>query len=612
MPVTALAGEPPDLPLDEPPDPEVSAETVPLTVFETVEPADETVLPAADPVDETALLTADPVDETVLPSGDPLDDTVFPSADVADEMVLPSADVVEETVLPSDLVVEETVLETELAVRDSALPVCPVVVLTVLRTLWPGEPAGCRVELAAWIAFVACLPGSAECVPRCADDAVALLGLEPGAEPACPPRLVDAGPEADALEPPARTGRDEVEETAPARRAAHDACPAAVGERPDPPRSVAVRCDAGATTPGVRRAWPGPASAATIAPPAPASAMTAAAIAAPPSDEAARVVSGIAVATWTDWIAAGCDPVFASARLVPAPDRNSHFPSPNGSRAAILSAIVAGRSSDSSTPARWAWTRHGWQCARWRARRRRSRIPSERAERARPVSITAWTSLAPPAAGELVIFLGELAPSPEQGAFDHLARHARPPPDLVIRAPFELAHDEQLVVALRQAAEGTAQVIESLPALDRRGRSRREREQRPAAIAQFLVRVERDLARPPAAAVLVDAGVLGDLIDPRLERDLLVGGSQTAQGRHEDVLGDVLGAAVVTDTTEDEHADPLRVARVQLLERPIVTRSCGVDELVLAGERGSRGRIEHQCHLTPQGSADRSRPTKVD
>jgi hypothetical protein len=190
--VTALAAGPPDLPLDEGPDPEVSAEAVPLTVFETAEPADETVLAAADPVDDTALPTADPVDETVLPSGDPVADTVFPSADVADEMVLPRADVVDETVWPSDLVVAETVLETELAVLESALPVCCVVVLTAFGTLWTVAAARCTVEPPAWIAFAACLPGSAEWVTPCGEDAVPPFGLEPGAGPECPPPLVDA------------------------------------------------------------------------------------------------------------------------------------------------------------------------------------------------------------------------------------------------------------------------------------------------------------------------------------------------------------------------------------------------------------------------------------
>ena len=323
--------------------------------------------------------------------------------------------------------------------------------------------------------------------------------------------------------------------------------------------------------------------------PRPASASAAAATAALPSGRRRRVVAARAEARQR---LDGCARVALRAARAAPPARPAQA-SGNGSSAAILAAMLARPNSDSSTPARLGLARQGWQWARWRASWRRSRSPRRRSRLRRGrSSISDLDLLAAPAAGQLVVLLAELAAGPEQGALDHLARHAEPVADLVVGEALELAHDEQLVVALGQAAEGAAQVVErcllSTAAGGRRARSRaaRARPRRSSSSA-----LERHLARRGDAAELVDAGVLGDLVDPRLERDRLVARAQPAQRRDEHLLGDVLGAAVVAHQAEDEGADPVAVAGVQLLERPVVAVARGGDQLVL----GARGATSTSC-----------------
>jgi predicted urease superfamily metal-dependent hydrolase len=75
---------------------------------------------------------------------------------------------------------------------------------------------------------------------------------------------------------------------------------------------------------------------------------------------------------------------------------------------------------------------------------------------------------------------GQCAAAGEEGqrhARDDRQRHAHALADLLVGEAFELAQDEDLVVALRQAPEGAAQVVELQPALDlqvgRRGQRQR-------------------------------------------------------------------------------------------------------------------------------------------
>ena len=91
--------------------------------------------------------------------------------------------------------------------------------------------------------------------------------------------------------------------------------------------------------------------------------------------------------------------------------------------------------------------------------------------------------------------------------------------------------------------------------------------------AEALVGVHRDLLRAARPAELVDARVLGDLVDPRLEGDGAVGVAHAAQRGHEDVLGDVLRPGVVVDHALDVGADPPVVAAVEPFEGPVVTRA---------------------------------------
>jgi hypothetical protein len=133
-------------------------------------------------------------------------------------------------------------------------------------------------------------------------------------------------------------------------------------------------------------------------------------------------------------------------------------------------------------------------------------------------------------------------------------------------------------------------------------------------LAEALAGVHRDFLGAPGAAELVDAGVLGDLVDPRLERDRAVGLAHAAQRGDEDILRDVLGAAVVLDHAEHVGGDPALVARVELLERAIVTAADGGDERGVArplghcrlGGRGHRCIHDHRSLPTVRSSAKES------
>jgi hypothetical protein len=65
-------------------------------------------------------------------------------------------------------------------------------------------------------------------------------------------------------------------------------------------------------------------------------------------------------------------------------------------------------------------------------------------------------------------------------------------------------------------------------------------------------------------------------------------------------LGDVLGAAVVVDPAQDEREDPLAVARVQLLERPIVAASRIRDQPQLGTKGDCGAKLKGLRHASPQ------------
>jgi hypothetical protein len=72
-----------------------------------------------------------------------------------------------------------------------------------------------------------------------------------------------------------------------------------------------------------------------------------------------------------------------------------------------------------------------------------------------------------------------------------------------------------------------------------------------------------------------------------------LGGAHAPQSRHEDVLRDVLGAAVVVDHAVDVGPDPPLIAVVELLEgmrhRPARTAATNVSSAVSDAARGAAG-----------------------
>ena len=126
------------------------------------------------------------------------------------------------------------------------------------------------------------------------------------------------------------------------------------------------------------------------------------------------------------------------------------------------------------------------------------------------------------------------------------------------------------------------------------GLGRRLRRDEPSAVvgAEALVGVVGDDLGPARAPPRVDARVLGDLVDPRLEGDRPLGGAQAPQRRDEDVLGDVLGAPVVAEHPAGVGRDRALVALVEHLEGAVVAGADGRDErVVVAAGRARRGRL---------------------
>ena len=231
-----------------------------------------------------------------------------------------------------------------------------------------------------------------------------------------------------------------------------------------------------------------------------------------------------------------------------------------------------------SRPSRAASRRQGWQCETWRASRRWSRRP----KRSPLAAMSAWMRTAALARRELVVLLAEALARAEQGALDRRAAHAHALADVLVAQPLELAQDEDLVVAVGEARRTRRRDGRRppwrRPPRPARGRSRRvarDRRREP------VVGVERDLLGAPAAAVGVDAGVLGDLVDPGLEGDRPLGLAHAAQRGDEHLLRDVLGAAVVLDHAADVGGDAALVALVELLEGAVVAAAHGAHQLMV-------------------------------
>jgi hypothetical protein len=132
-------------------------------------------------------------------------------------------------------------------------------------------------------------------------------------------------------------------------------------------------------------------------------------------------------------------------------------------------------------------------------------------------------------------------------------------------------------MSVGEPIEGAAQVVELQPRVEG-GVGRRLDA---ADALEAVVGVVGDLLGAPRAAEGVDARVLGDLVDPRLEGDLGVAYADTPQRGDEYVLGDVLGAAVVADHPLHIGGDPPLVAPVELLEGSVVARADRADERVV-------------------------------
>ena len=111
-----------------------------------------------------------------------------------------------------------------------------------------------------------------------------------------------------------------------------------------------------------------------------------------------------------------------------------------------------------------------------------------------------------------------------------------------------------------------------------------------------VVGLERHLFCSPRAPKVVDAGVLGDRIDPGLEGDRALGVSHPPQRGDEHLLGDVLGTGVIADHPEHVGLDPLAVALVQLLEGPVIVTANRRDKLLLVTRDGSRGYGRRRGH----------------
>jgi hypothetical protein len=94
------------------------------------------------------------------------------------------------------------------------------------------------------------------------------------------------------------------------------------------------------------------------------------------------------------------------------------------------------------------------------------------------------------------------------------------------------------------------------------------------------------------ASVGVDARVLGDLVDPWLERDGTFRLAHPAQRGDEHLLRDVLGSAVVLDHAADVGGDAAVVAGVELLEGAVVAAAHSAHQVVVGALRRASGCLD--------------------
>ncbi len=200
-------------------------------------------------------------------------------------------------------------------------------------------------------------------------------------------------------------------------------------------------------------------------------------------------------------------------------------------------------------------------------------------------------ALAAPSADELAVLLAQPAAGTEQVALDHRLGHVESLADLGVGEAGQLAHDDDLVMGLRQAVEGAPETLERLLGLDLAvgGRVAVDRRALAAVVVEVALGGQRDLTHAARSAELIDARVLGDLVDPWLEGDRLVGLAHPSQGGDEDLLDEVLGTSVIPHHAEDVGRDPGPVARVELLERLVTSLPDGSDKVVLGARRGGLG-----------------------
>ncbi len=183
--------------------------------------------------------------------------------------------------------------------------------------------------------------------------------------------------------------------------------------------------------------------------------------------------------------------------------------------------------------------------------------------------------LTPAAARDVVVFLAQSAPSAQQRALHHRHADAQLARDLLVRVASELAQCEHAVLLLGETLERAVQGGQPLTVLETGIRCRLAGHQ---AIGRGLG-LEGNLLGALPATGLVDTRVLGDLVQPRLDRDRALALAHAPQSGDEDLLSDVLRAAVVADHPQDVGEDPPSVTSVQLAECPLVAPSNGTDKL---------------------------------
>jgi hypothetical protein len=147
-----------------------------------------------------------------------------------------------------------------------------------------------------------------------------------------------------------------------------------------------------------------------------------------------------------------------------------------------------------------------------------------------------------------------------------------------------------------QAAERSAQVGELLLALDRDVGGWDPGDQPRVATGELVIALERNRLLATGATEVVDARILRYLVNPRLEQDRTLAGPDPAQRRDEDLLRDVLGAAVVADHPVHVSPDLPAVARVERLKRSVIATPHGSDQIVLGARRCGVRRAQRQGH----------------